>query len=124
MKTVVVVEDSAYMRSLIKMTLSKAGYNVVGEAADGKTALKLCYRHKPDIVTLDNILPDMFGVEILQELKKAQLQSKIIMVSAVGQESIIQKVKKLGASGYIIKPFQPEVLVSALNKIVRLRVAV
>ena len=115
MKTVVVVDDSVFTRGLIKMALKKEGYEVIGEAGDGKTAIEMCMSRKPDFVTLDNILPDMFGVEILQSLIEHDLKSKIIMISAVTNEKIIQKVKKIGASGYLIKPFDPKSLLTVLG---------
>ncbi len=79
MKSVLIVEDSAYMSAIIKLTLKKAGYKVVGEAVDGKQALELAVKLNPDIITLDNVLPDMFGIEILQKLKKDGLRADILM---------------------------------------------
>lgn len=117
MKTVLIVDDSAYMRALIKIALTDAGYNVVGEAENGEKALSMARSLQPDLMTLDNILPDMFGIEILQKLTSENTSTKIIMISAVGQDRIINKVKKMGALGYIVKPFEPELLVSTVNEV-------
>ncbi|MCV9386386.1 response regulator [Reichenbachiella ulvae] len=117
MKTVLIVDDSAYMRALIKMALTEQGFDVVGEAEEGAKALELARSLKPDLITLDNILPDMFGIEILQKLVSEKNEAKVIMISAVGQDRIINKVKKMGACGYIVKPFEPEVLIETVSQV-------
>lgn len=117
MKTVLIVDDSAYMRALIKIALTDAGYDVIGEAENGEKALSMARSLQPDLMTLDNILPDMFGIEILQKLNSENTAIKIIMISAVGQDRIINKVKKMGALGYIVKPFEPELLVKTVNEV-------
>jgi two-component system, chemotaxis family, chemotaxis protein CheY len=116
MKSVLIVDDSMYMRSLISDALTKAGYSVVGQAANGEQAIDMAMMHKPDLITLDNILPDMIGTDILRVLKQDEkLESKIVMISAVGQESVVQEGMQLGASKYIVKPFTQEGLVEAIN---------
>ncbi len=117
-KKVLVVDDSLYMRTIIKEALSSAGYEIVGEAANGEAAIDLAMELKPDLITLDNILPDMIGIDILRVLKQEEkLESKVIMISAVGQESVIQEGMELGASDYIVKPFTNEDLVSKTNTV-------
>ena len=82
---VLVVDDSLYMRSIITDSLTSAGYEVIAQAANGEDAIDLALEHKPDLITLDNILPDMLGIDILRVLKiDEKLESKIVMVSAVG----------------------------------------
>ena len=116
-KTVLVVDDSMYMRSLIADAVTGAGYLVVGQAANGESAIDMALELKPDMITLDNILPDMIGTDILRVLKKEEkIASKVIMISAVGQESVIQEGMELGASDYIVKPFTSEQLVASVNK--------
>ena len=95
-KKVLIVDDSAYMRSVIKSALVKEGYEVVGEA--------------------DNILPDMIGLEIIKVLHEEQLSSKVIMVSAVGQQTMLNKGIELGAAAYLLKPFTSESLIETVNK--------
>lgn len=117
-KTVLVVDDSMYMRSMISDTLTSEGYMVVGEAHDGESAIDLAIELKPDLITLDNILPDMIGIDVLKVLKEEEnISSKIIMVSAVGQESVIQEGLSIGASDYIVKPFTSERILTAVNNI-------
>ena len=116
-KTVLVVDDSMYMRTLIKDALITAGYNVVGEAENGESAIDQAMELKPDLITLDNILPDMIGTDILRVVKQEEeLKSKVIMISAVGQESVIQEGMSIGAEAYIVKPFTSEQLVEEADK--------
>lgn len=114
-KRVLIVDDSVYMRSLIKKTLVKAGYEVVGEAGDGETAIGLALASTPDLITLDNILPDMYGTDILKLLVNKEVKAKIIMISAVGQHAVIGEGLNLGASYYIVKPFTSETLIKTAN---------
>ena len=117
-KTVLIVHDSMYMRTIIKDALSGAGYEIIGEAANGESAIDQALELNPDLITLDNILPDMIGTDILRVLKQEEkINSKIIMISAVGQDSIIQEGLSIGASAYIVKPFSPEQLVTEANAV-------
>lgn len=100
---------------MIKNTLEKAGYDVVGEAGNGETAIDLCIGLEPDLITLDNILPDMHGLDILQTIREDGVESKVVMVSALGQASIVDEARALGASNYVVKPFEPENLVNVVN---------
>jgi two-component system chemotaxis response regulator CheY len=115
-KSVLIVDDSLYMRTLIKDALELGGYNIVGQAANGEDAIDLAFELQPDFITLDNILPDMIGTDILKVYKEEGLGSKIIMISAVGQESVVSEGLRLGAKAYIVKPFSNSQLVDALNK--------
>lgn len=116
-KTVLIVDDSMYMRTIIKDALSGAGYQIVGEAANGESAIDQAMELNPDLITLDNILPDMIGTDILRVIKgEEKLKSKVIMISAVGQESVIQEGLSIGAEAYIVKPFTPQQLIDEANK--------
>jgi len=116
-KNVLIVDDSLYMRTVIKDTLEQGGYTVVGQAANGEEAIDLAFDLKPDIITLDNILPDMIGTDILKVYGDEKLGSKVIMISAVGQEAVIQEGINLGAKAYIVKPFTSEQLLTAIQKL-------
>jgi len=117
-KKVLIVDDSLYMRTMINEALKNAGYEVVGQAGNGEAAIDMALDLKPDLITLDNILPDMIGTDILKVLKQDEgIASKVIMISAVGQESVIQEGISLGASDYIVKPFTTESLVDTVNKV-------
>ncbi|WP_420583018.1 response regulator [Reichenbachiella sp.] len=117
-KKVLIVDDSMYMRTLIKDTLKSEGFEIVGEAPNGETAIDLALELSPDLITLDNILPDMIGTDILKVFKDQGVSSKVIMVSAVGQQSVINEGIDLGASEYIVKPFTSEDLVAVVNRVV------
>ena len=116
-KNVLVVDDSLYMRTVIKDALEQNGYRVVGQASNGEEAIDLAFELLPDIITLDNILPDMIGTDILKVYTEEGLLSKVIMISAVGQESVIQEGLSLGAKAYIVKPFTSDQLMAELNKL-------
>ncbi|WP_422360043.1 response regulator [Reichenbachiella sp.] len=117
-KKVLIVDDSMYMRTLIKDTLKAEGFEIVGEAPNGETAIDLAMELSPDLITLDNILPDMIGTDILKVFKDQGISSKVIMVSAVGQQSVINEGIDLGASEYIVKPFTSEDLLAVVNRVV------
>lgn len=114
---ILIVDDSEYMRSQISDALLEAGYEVVGEAKNGETAIDLALSLDPDVITLDNILPDMIGIDVLRVLKeKINIRSKVIIVSGIGKESAINEGLSLGASDYIVKPFTPRTIVDSIDK--------
>ena len=104
------------MRNLVKGAIEPY-FEVVGEAADGETAIDMILELNPDLVTLDNILPDMIGTDICKTINEdGGFTGKVIMISAVGQESIIQEGKDNGATDYIIKPFTNDDVKDVLEK--------
>lgn len=116
-KRVLIVDDSLYMRTMINSALTAAGYEVVGQASNGESAIDMALELLPDLITLDNILPDMIGTDILRVLKEdEEIPSKVIMISAVGQDSVIQEGMSLGAAAYIVKPFTTESLLEVVDK--------
>jgi two-component system, chemotaxis family, chemotaxis protein CheY len=115
-KNVLIVDDSLYMRTLIKDALEKGGFKIIGQAANGEEAIDMAFELQPDIITLDNILPDMIGTDILKVYKEEGLKSKVVMISAVGQESVINEGLSLGANAYIVKPFTSEQLLSIVGQ--------
>ncbi|MBD0402420.1 MULTISPECIES: response regulator [Flammeovirga] len=117
-KKVLIVDDSLYMRSIIKDALEEAGFEVIGQASNGEEAIDLALDSEPDLITLDNILPDMLGLDILKTLKEEDLTSKIIMISAVGQQAVIDEGMNLGLDSYLVKPFTPEQLTEAIGQII------
>lgn len=114
-KKVLVVDDSRYMRTVVRAALEEEGFEVVGEASNGEDAIDLAFSLKPDLIMLDNILPDMSGIDILRVYKEDGMKSKVIMISAVGQDSVIDEAKSLGAVAYIVKPFTKEKLLDKLS---------
>lgn len=118
MKKVLVVDDSLYMRETIKSALLSSGkYEIAGEAANGNDAIEKALELNPDAITMDNILPDMIGVDIVRELRKEELSSKILMVSAVGQENVVQDGISAGANGYLVKPFDAQKLIDSIDEL-------
>ena len=115
-KSVLIVDDSLYMRSLIKDALESHGYHVVGQAANGEEAIDFALDLQPDFITLDNTLPDMNGTDILKVYKDEGLRSKVVIISSAGQESVVNESLRLGAKAYIVKPFSNGQLVEALTK--------
>lgn len=113
-KKVLVVDDSRYMRTVVRAALEEEGFDVVGEASNGEEAIDMAFSLKPDLITLDNILPDMSGIDILRVYKEDGLASRVIMISAVGQDSVIAEAISLGAESYIVKPFTKEKLIDKL----------
>lgn len=116
MKTVLVVDDAAFMRVSIKNMISKHGFEVIGEAENGAVAVQKFNELSPDIVTLDITMPEMTGLEALKEIMKINPNAVVIMVSALGQESMVREAVMSGAKGFVVKPFKEDVIVSALNK--------
>jgi len=115
-KNVLIVDDSLYMRTLIKDALETGGYTVIGQAANGEEAIDMAFELQPDFITLDNILPDMIGIDILKVYQEEGLKSKVVMISAVGQETVVNEGLRLGARAYIVKPFTSDQLIDAITK--------
>ena len=107
-KRILIVDDSFYMRTMLKNMLTDAGYEVVGEAANGAQAVEMAASTSPDLITLDVILPDNTGLDVLKSLRQIQPSAKVVMCSAVGQEVIVTEAIENGALAYIVKPFSEE----------------
>ncbi|WP_231576119.1 response regulator [Hymenobacter sp. DG25B] len=105
---ILIVDDSFYMRTMLKNMLTDAGYDVVGEAANGQQALEMAAATRPDLITLDVILPDNTGLDVLKGIRQEQPNVRIVMCSAVGQEVIVNEALESGAAAYIVKPFSEE----------------
>jgi len=116
-KKVLIVDDAAFMRMLLKDIVTKAGYEVVGEASNGKEAVEKYKELKPDIVTMDITMPEMNGIEAVKEIKKIDPNAKIIMVSAMGQQAMVIEAIQAGARDFIVKPFQPARVIEAIKKV-------
>jgi len=115
-KSVLVVDDAAFMRMMIKDILSKNGYSVVGEAENGAVAIEKYRELKPDLVTMDITMPEMDGISAVKEIKKIEPAAKIIMCSAMGQQAMVIDAIQAGAKDFVVKPFQPERVLEAVSK--------
>ena len=113
---VLVVDDLRFMRTIIRDILETAGIEVIGEAENGAECLDQYEEVQPDLVLLDITMPVMDGIETLRELKNRYSDSTIIMCSALGQQEYIIKAIQLGAKDFIVKPFNPERMLSAIHK--------
>ena len=117
MATILITDDAAFMRGSLKYIVEGAGHSVVGTAKEGKEALRLCRKLKPDIVTLDILMSGMDGISALAAIKKENSGTKVIMVTALGQEEKQEEAFKLGASGYMRKPFKQTEIVDEIRRV-------
>lgn len=113
---VLIVDDAAFMRMMIKEILSKNGYTVVGEASDGAQAVEKYKELGPDLVTMDITMPEMDGITALKEIKKMDPSARIIMCSAMGQQAMVIDAIQAGAKDFIVKPFQADRVIEAIKK--------
>ena len=116
-KGVLIVDDALFMRSVLLDILEEAGYEIVGEAATGEEALAQFRRFKPALVTLDLIMPGLPGMDVLKEILKIDPAANVIVISAVGQESLVKEVLGLGAKGFIVKPFKNEQVLEEVKQV-------
>ncbi|MCT8976701.1 response regulator [Clostridium sp. CX1] len=117
MATVLVVDDAAFMRMMLKNMLIKNGFEVVAEAEDGEKAVEMYKQYKPDLVTMDITMPDMDGIEAVEQIKLVDSSAKIVMCSAMGQQAMVLNAIKAGAKDFIIKPFEEERVIASLKQI-------
>lgn len=115
-KGILIVDDAAFMRMVIKNILTKEGYEIAGEANDGKEAVALYNELKPALVLLDITMPEMDGIEALKKIIAADPSAKVVMCSALGQSSMVIEAIQAGAKDYIVKPFQPDRVIEAVQK--------
>lgn len=114
---VLVVDDAAFMRMMIKDILRKGGYEVIGEAEDGSKAVDKFKELRPDLVTMDITMPDMDGITAVKEIRKIDPNAMIIMCSAMGQQAMVIDAIQAGAKDFVVKPFQPERVLEAVRKV-------
>ncbi len=117
MKKVLIVDDAAFMRVSIKNMLGKNGYEVIGEAENGKVAIQKFQELSPDIVTMDITMPEMDGLASLKKILSIDPNANIVMISAMGQESMVREAVLCGAKGFIVKPFKEDVILAALGNL-------
>lgn len=117
MKKVLIVDDATFMRVSIKNMLTKHGYEVIGEAENGKVAIQKFQELSPDIITMDITMPEMDGLASLKKILTINPAANVVMISAMGQESMVREAVLSGAKGFIVKPFKEDIIISALNNI-------
>ncbi len=116
-RTVLIVDDAIFMRTMIGDILKQAGFDVVGEAASGVEAVDLYKELQPDLVTMDIVMPDMGGIDAVREIIKEDPGAKILMCSAMGQQGLVVEAIQAGASDFVVKPFQPSRVVEAVQRL-------
>ena len=117
MAKILVVDDAAFMRMMIRDTLNKLGFTDVEEAADGAIAVEKFKQLGPDLVMLDVTMPNLDGIGALKEIKQIDPSAKVVMCSAMGQESMVVEAIKLGALDFIVKPFKPDRIAKTMKAV-------
>ena len=117
-KNILICDDAAFMRMMIKDILSKNGYNVAGEAENGAKAVDKYNELKPDLVLMDITMPEMDGIQALKKIKETDPSALVIMCSAMGQQAMVIESIQAGAKDFIVKPFQADRVLEAVKKVV------
>jgi len=116
MAKILVTDDAAFMRMMLKNMLAEAGHEVI-EAGNGLEAIEQYEMHKPDAVTMDITMPEMEGIEAVRELIKRDPNARIVMCSAMGQQTMVVDAIQAGAKGFIVKPFQKDKVIAEISKL-------
>lgn len=114
--TILIVDDAAFMRAMLKRILEDAGFEIVGEAVNGREAVQLYEELNPDLVTLDLVMPEMGGMEALQAIRGRDHKAKVVIVSAVDQRENLLEAIRSGATEYIVKPFDESRVMKAVRR--------
>src|ERR1700730_9984143 len=117
MARILIADDSSFMRASLKYIIENAGHEVVGMAKDGNEAIEMYGRLNPDLLTMDILIVGMYGIVALRELRRKHPNAKVIMVTALGQDQYQEEAGKLGAAGYIRKPFKVQQIMHELGEV-------
>lgn len=119
-KTILICDDAQFTRNILKNIISKTGFvEVVGEAANGNQGIELYKKLKPDLVTMDLVMPEKGGIETIEEILKIDPKALIVVVSALGQEALVLEAAKKGAKDFIQKPFKTDQILEVLDRILK-----
>ena len=113
---ILITDDALFMRVTLKNILTQRGFEVVGEAQNGRESVEMYQSLKPDLVTMDITMPEMDGLQALKEIKAIDPNAKVIMCTAMGQKNMVVEAIQAGAKDFIVKPFQPDRVVDAVKK--------
>lgn len=116
-KKILLVDDAAFMRKMVRDTLSKSGYTDLYEAVDGADAVEKFTEISPDLVIMDITMPNMDGLQALKEIRARNGNANVVMCSAMGQESMVMDAVRSGAKDFIVKPFKPDRVLKTVNSI-------
>ncbi len=119
MAKILIADNASFMRACLKYILEQAGHEVVALAKDGKEAIDLYQTIKPDVVTLDILMEGTDGIAGLHGIRQVDPNARVLMVTALGQEQIMEECRKEGAAGYLRKPFKPEQVMAEIDKILK-----
>jgi len=117
-KTVLLVDDAAIMRMMLKQILTENGYEVVGEAENGLKAVEKFKELKPRLVIMDITMPEMNGIQATKNIREIDSNALVVMCSAMGQQSMVIESIQSGARDFIVKPFQPDRVLEAVQKVI------
>ena len=117
-KNILICDDAAFMRMMIKDILTKNGYEIAAEAENGQKAVEKYTETKPDLVLMDITMPEMDGIQALKKIKEVDAGANVIMCSAMGQQAMVIEAIQSGAKDFIVKPFQAERVLEAVKKVV------
>ena len=115
---VLIVDDASFMRQMIREIIEPEGFEIVAEAADGVEAVAQFEAMQPDIVTMDIVMPKRSGIDAVKGILELDPDARVVMCSALGQESLVMEALQAGAKDFIVKPFKPEAVLETLNKLV------
>jgi two-component system chemotaxis response regulator CheY len=113
-----ITDDALFMRVTLKNMLTKNGYEVVGEASNGRESVEMYKSLKPDLVTMDITMPEMDGISAVREIKQFDTNAKVIMCTAMGQKNMVMEAVQAGAKDFIVKPFQPDKVLESVQKLI------
>ncbi len=116
-RTVLICDDAIFMRSMIADILKQAGFEVVGEAETGAEAVERYRELKPDLVTMDIVMPDMGGIDAVRQIVAEDPDAKVLMCSAMGQQALVIEAIQAGARDFVVKPFQPSRVLEAVQRV-------
>jgi len=116
-QTVLICDDAIFMRTMLGDILQQAGFEVVGEAETGAEAVEKYKRLRPDLVTMDIVMPDMGGIDAVREITRIDPGARILMCSAMGQQALVVEAIQAGARDFIVKPFQPSRVLEAVQRV-------
>lgn len=117
-KKIMLVDDAAFMRMMIKNTLTQGGYTEIIEAKNGVEAVNLYKSEKPDLIIMDITMPEKDGIQALREIKELDKSSTVVMCSALGQEKLVLEALKLGAVDFIVKPFKADRIMKTVQSLI------
>ena len=116
-QTVLICDDAIFMRTMISDILQQSGFEIIGEAESGLEAIEKYKQLRPDLVTMDIVMPDMGGIDAVREITKLDANARILMCSAMGQQALVVEAIQAGAKDFVVKPFQPSRVLEAVQRV-------